>query len=370
MSEQQKTVKWRTSASLIIVAKNVDKSTTKSTYDYNLLMLKRSAQTAIVQNQAVFPGGLLDTTADENVSWLQYFEEFGVPQDALRQLVLISDHRPSILAPQGTGCYDRFFKRSHIWAREITLRLTALRECFEEVGVLLCRTRAQLAQVEATGSIFKEDFWDREIWQQRVHNKPSDFLKLCRKLQVVPDLWALHEWSAWASPAIVRKGYETVFFIAFVEKQPNLLAEESEVKECLWRTPTELLSLARLGELWFLPPQIYELSRLLAIRSYYDLLKFARHRSKLGTTLFMPISYMCSDNLVNVLPGDDFYLAEPHLVTNVISFEGTVDEFHKRAKKLHRLENFGTPAVQFHLNFPPPNGHLPPLTLSTVLNKL
>lgn len=80
-------------------------------------MLKRTEATAIAANQTVFPGGLLETDADESVAWLQYFEEFGVTQASLRDLILVSEERPAILAPQGTGCYDRFFKRSKIWAR-------------------------------------------------------------------------------------------------------------------------------------------------------------------------------------------------------------------------------------------------------------
>lgn len=82
-------------------------------------MLKRSDATAMLPNHTVFPGGLLDPEGDENVEWLKYFEEFGVPEQALRRLVLTSKDRPSILAPQGTGCYDRFFKRSKIWARSV-----------------------------------------------------------------------------------------------------------------------------------------------------------------------------------------------------------------------------------------------------------
>lgn len=82
-------------------------------------MLKRSDATAMMPNHTVFPGGLLDTEGDENVEWLTYFQQFGVPERALRRLVLLSTDRPAILAPQGTGCYDRFFKRSKIWARSV-----------------------------------------------------------------------------------------------------------------------------------------------------------------------------------------------------------------------------------------------------------
>lgn len=81
-------------------------------------MLRRSDRTALFKNQGVFPGGIFDPF-DESVEWLKYFEEFGVDQQSLRDLLIVDNQteRPKILAPQGTGCYDRFFKSSKIWAR-------------------------------------------------------------------------------------------------------------------------------------------------------------------------------------------------------------------------------------------------------------
>ncbi|XP_034474673.1 nucleoside diphosphate-linked moiety X motif 19 isoform X2 [Drosophila innubila] len=334
-------------------------------------MLKRSDATAIAPNHSVFPGGLLDTEGDESVAWLEYLDHFGVPEEQLRRLVLVNDQRPALLAPQGTGCYDRFFKRSKIWAREITLRLTALRECFEEVGILLCRNREQLTELDGDDlpAHFQQNF-DRETWQRRVHKKPSDFLELCRELQVIPDLWALHEWSAWATPAFFNKRHETVFFMAFLNTQPSLQVEPSEVKECLWRSPTELLKLFQYEELYFLPPQIYELSRLLSIRDYRKLQAFTVQRSKLGTTMFLPVCYHCTDNMVYVLPGDDFYIPEPHLATEFINFAGTVEEFKSRSKCLHRYENVDQSAIKVYLNFQTFNGHLAPQNLPIELHKL
>ncbi|XP_016975960.1 nucleoside diphosphate-linked moiety X motif 19 [Drosophila rhopaloa] len=360
MSQTAFPAKWRTSASVILVSRDAGESK-----DYKLLMLKRSDVTAMMINQTVFPGGLLDK-ADESVAWLQYLEEFGVPQEALRRLVLIRDDRPAILAPQGTGCYDRFFKRSSIWSREITLRLTAVRECFEEVGLLMCRNRSQL---DFGGVICVQDVPDLEEWQRRVHDKPSEFLTLCRELKVVPDLWALHEWSAWGSPGFMRYGHETVFFMAFVDKQPKLLAEPSEVKETLWLIPKELLELVDHGEIWLLPPQVYELSRLIGVKEYQNLLDFAIKRSRLGTTMYLPVGYDCQGSVVFVLPGDDFYLPEPHLVHKIIGFSGSEEEFRGRSKRLHRY-TYGPSIQSLDLNFAPPNGHLKPLKFQQERQKL
>ena len=75
--------------------------------------------------------------------------------------------------------------------------------------------------------------YDIEKWQKAVHDDPKELLNMCKQLKVVPDLWGLFEWCAWASPAIIRKGYETAFFITFLKQVPQVLCETTEVKECL-----------------------------------------------------------------------------------------------------------------------------------------
>lgn len=81
-------------------------------------MLKRSNRTAVFANHVVFPGGIFDQS-DENIEWLKYFQEIGITQQSLKELLVVDSkiERPTILSQQGTGCYDRFFKNSIIWAR-------------------------------------------------------------------------------------------------------------------------------------------------------------------------------------------------------------------------------------------------------------
>lgn len=347
---------YRESASLIICAKNRE---TINGYDYKLLMLKRSDRTALFKNQGVFPGGIYDTF-DESVEWLKYFEEFGVTQQSLKDLLVIDGiaERPRILAPQGNGCYDRFFKKSKIWAREISLRITAIRETFEEVGVFLCRTREQLNASNEEG-IFKVDF-DKSKWQKAVHDDPKQFLQMCKELQVIPDLWGIHEWSCWASPAIIKKGYETAFFVTFLNEIPKVLCEESEVKECLWLPPLNLLQMVRDTELFFLPPQIYEISRFIPYKSYEYLKKFSVARHKLGITMYHPIGYFCTDGIVSILPGDDFFTGDPRLATELRSLDYSLAEFRARSKCINRIENAGNPNAILRCNIKPLDGHLVP----------
>ncbi|TMW39306.1 hypothetical protein DOY81_015614, partial [Sarcophaga bullata] len=268
-----------------------------------VLLFKRSDHTAFFKNQGVFPGGIYDAY-DESVEWLKYFEEFGVTQQSLKELLVLDNgvtERPKILQPQGNGCYDRFFKKSKIWAREISLRINAIRETFEETGIFLSRNREQLKT--SSKEAFCLTGYDVEKWQKAVHNDPKEFLNMCKQLQVVPDLWGIFEWCAWASPAIVRKGYET-------------------------------------GN------QFYELSRLVGCTRYNELKDYAWQRSKKGITMFRPIGYICNDGMVFVFPGDDYYTGDPCLSTIPIKLDCNRDTFRARSKNINRIENVGTPNIK------------------------
>ncbi|XP_058981169.1 acyl-coenzyme A diphosphatase NUDT19 [Musca domestica] len=358
--EKKKTAKgpvWRESASLIICTKNPKKT---DGYDYDLLLIKRSDKTAIVQNQGVFPGGILDLS-DESVEWLKYFQEFGISQEALKQLVVVDGktERPKILAAQGTGCYDRFFKNHKIWAREISLRINAIRETFEEVGILVCRNKEQLYSPVTEG--FCKELRDIKEWQKAVHDNPLNFLKMCRELRVVPDLWGLNEWTCWASPAVIRKGFETAFYITFLNEKPSILCEISEVKEHLWLPPTTILSMVRNGDLFFMPPQFYEISRFMPYKSYDFLKNFATELSRRGVVINHPILYTCTDGAVSVLPGDEFHVGCPRVATAHRTVDFTIDEFRSHSKRIHRMEDFGTPDAVIYMNIDPIDGHLKPL---------
>ncbi|KAM7352050.1 acyl-coenzyme A diphosphatase NUDT19 isoform 1-T3 [Cochliomyia hominivorax] len=358
---------WRESSSLIICAKSAE---ILNGYDYRVLILKRSDRTSLFKNQGVFPGGIYDPF-DESVEWLKYFEEFGVNQQSLRDLVIIDNktERPKILAPQGTGCYDRFFKNSKIWAREISLRINAIRETFEEVGIFLCRNHEQLLASSNEGFYLSVN--DKLKWQKLVHKDPKEFLNMCKEFQVVPDLWGLHEWCCWASPAIIKKGHETVFFITFLKQIPEVMCEETEVKECLWLPPPDYLQMVHGSKLLFLTPQIYELSRLVPHKSFEYIKRFSWERRKKGITMFRPISYVCTDGLVFVFQGDDSCTGDPSQATVSRKLDYSIAEFRARTKYLNRIEKPGAPDAAIFSNIKPFNDHLTPLNSNAdVINKL
>lgn len=75
----------------------------------------------------VFPGGTIDA-ADSTLKWREIFAAFGVNNNSFASLVPKIAEQPEI-----------YRSRQDELPREISLRITAIRETFEESGVLMCR---------------------------------------------------------------------------------------------------------------------------------------------------------------------------------------------------------------------------------------
>ena len=98
-------------------------------FDYQTLMLKRSSRSKFMPNAYVFPGGVL-AESDCSVAWVELFQSQGYSEDDLEELVLSHVDRPLLMSKADV---------SEGVARDLALRLTAIRETFEESGVLLFR---------------------------------------------------------------------------------------------------------------------------------------------------------------------------------------------------------------------------------------
>lgn len=75
--------------------------------------------------------------------------------------------------------------------------------------------------------------------------------------------------------------------------------------------------MVRESQLFFLPPQIYEVSRLVPQKSYENLKKFSWNRRMKGITMYRPIGYVCLDGNVFVFPGCITIYLEFHFHTTL-----------------------------------------------------
>lgn len=314
--------------------------------------MKRTERTSYALNHCVFPGGVFDAQADESADWLIYFQECGISRDQLKLLQCRqSTGRPELMT-QGVE-----------FSRDISLRLTALRETFEEVGILLCRKNLKNLIGGQPAQVLVQLF-DREYWQQRVHNDAKQFLVLCRHLAVIPDLWALNEWAIWRTPASASsRKYDTVYYLAALENtNVDLSLEPTEVAAAYWLQPSDCWLQSREGLIWLPYILLYETARLMNIHSWQQLLQFAYDRSTQGSTLLQPIYYRTNDCIIGVLPGDELYLPEPECCNESIVLPYSISELNAVAKRFNRYMIYSFQHVDLACNVLPLDGHIPPQT--------
>ncbi|KAF3686249.1 Nucleoside diphosphate-linked moiety X motif 19 [Channa argus] len=292
---------WKEAATLILAAGHRFGADTlsartpprSSRFDYDVLLLKRSGKSGFMPNAYVFPGGVVDSS-DFSSEWLDVFKSSrDSPSFGLKTVKQPAETRPPIFAT------DRQKLGSPI-PGEVAFRICALRETFEESGVLLCVSTVEgkrlLESIEDRGDpgphCNANSLCSSELtkWRALVNQNPSNFIRMCRELQVLPNIWALHEWSNWLTPR-GRYGvnrFDTAFFICCLQDVPHTLQDEREIVHFQWSTPSDVLQSYQAKELWIAPPQFYELSRMCRFPLLDDLHDFASQRAAEGCDRLYP----------------------------------------------------------------------------------
>ena len=173
-----------------------------------VLMLRR-AERANDQNSgaAVFPGGLLD------------------PQDSLHHALCsgLDDAQASRLLGVPANGLD-------YW-------LAAVRECFEECGLLYARgADGRPAHLDTLSAD------ERRALRHALHAGEQDLVALSQRFGVTLDAGALTYLSHWITPPGRPKRFDTRFFVAVAPTGQQAVADETETTELMWLSPQEALS--------------------------------------------------------------------------------------------------------------------------------
>lgn len=120
--------------------------------------------------------------------------------------------------------------------------VAAVRECFEEVGLLLaCDDFGRAAEPQPA--------WGH--WRQRLQQGEATLAQMCQALDLRLDLRHLACWSHWLTPPGTPKRFDTRFFMAPAPAGQVAEADLGEALELMWLTPAQALEPAR--ELKLLP---------------------------------------------------------------------------------------------------------------------
>jgi 8-oxo-dGTP pyrophosphatase MutT (NUDIX family) len=228
-----------------------------------VLLLKRHGASGVFGGVHVFPGGKVDA-GDGDESAMSVLDQ--PPETLHRQL-----GEPALQPRDAAALY-----------------LAALREAFEECGLLLANmadaTRlTQVAELVRQGHGFASALQSLKL---QLHTR-----------QVLP-------WSRWITPrvpSVSSKRFDTRFFLAEAPENQTARHDNHEATDSVWLTPRQGLERYWDGQIELAPPQIMSLVHLARYESVHEALDVARKRPP---PVIQPEPFEELDTRVVCYPGD------------------------------------------------------------------
>jgi 8-oxo-dGTP pyrophosphatase MutT (NUDIX family) len=200
-----------------------------------VLLLRRSARAGFVPDMYVFPGGRVDASdADPALAALL---DGLTPEAAAARLGLTAADPPAI-----------------------AYYLAALREAFEETGILVGHLRdgsvPPTAAEDATVDSIRDDLMEDRI----------TFLEAAARLECRFAGHALEYFAHWITPQRQPRRFDTRFFAARVGTGRESIIDPREMTDARWLTPAAALAEHELGEMPMILPTVSTLEKLQGFR--------------------------------------------------------------------------------------------------------
>ncbi|MFZ0032859.1 MAG: hypothetical protein WAK84_13420 [Candidatus Cybelea sp.] len=226
---------------------------------FEVYLARRSATSAFAPDAFVFPGGTLEA---QDTSGATRARTIGLEPERLEK-----EFRAAI--PADLACDEPAIDL----AAAATLSIAALRELFEEAGVVLARTAAGGALDGASAD------WHRVVAERiEVRNGRLSFADFLQAHDWYADARALTLFSHWITPPSEPRRYNTHFFFAVAPPGQSALADAFETHDGLWISPAQALERHRAGSMHLVYPTIKHLARLTSFDAVEAALAFAREK--------------------------------------------------------------------------------------------
>ena len=255
-------------AATIILARDSDRG-------IEVFMMKRTTAVSFAQGMYVFPGGGLDDSDHT--------------EDMHALCVGIDDARASMELGIDTG--------------GLAYWVAAIRECFEEAGLLMgYRNTSSLIPLDAT------DAEKLAALRVELTKNESTFAQVLHRehMRVATD--QLIYYSHWITTPGRPRRYDTRFFIASAPAEQIAMHDNTETVAHLWVRPTEALALHHRGEFSLMFPTIKTLESLERFGRVQDLLAYAQTKPQIPATT--PHSSTARDGSIRMLVQSDYAYAE------------------------------------------------------------
>ena len=236
-----------------------------------VFLMRRTDQAAAFSGAYVFPGGAVDPH-----DHAEHWQSLGINDaDASRQLDL----------ERGGAAYA----------------LAAIRECFEEAGLLLAHDASGApVRLNVVGSAT-----DQEGLRKALAAGEINFVRFCLEHQLRPAIDQLIYVDHWITPFAEKRRFDVRFFLAAAPAEQIASHDNSETVAHAWLKPADALQRFKAGEILLVTPTVKTLEALAAHHSVAEIVAhFSRPR-----TIRSTLPYIARDNKGKrvLLPGDYAY---------------------------------------------------------------
>ena len=271
---ESESVEARLSSTVLVLGDRPDASA-------EVLMAQRPGHASFMGGTYVFPGGAVDL-------------EDGSPQLLARCTGLTG---PQAVARLGVG-------HNLTPLEALSVHVAALRETFEEVGLLLARgPRDRPLSLDQAKDAQRFDKHRADLRAGRLA-----FVDILESEGLTLDLATLIPWAHWITPLARPKRFDTYFFLA--RRPASQLATDArgELEGCRWIPPHEALHANQRGAFPLPPPTFCVLEEIALLRGVPEILAATAGR-RLRPVL--PRAEKREGVLTILLPGDRDYPAPP-----------------------------------------------------------
>ena len=193
---------------------------------FEVYMLRRKPSMAFAPGAYVFPGGSVDQRdVDEEVAWEgpgvdHWGEVFDAPPELARALVC-----------------------------------AAVRETFEESGVLLAGPSAGSVVADTTGEDWEAD-------RQALLDRSQSLAEMLARRELILRADLLRPWSRWITPAVEPRRFDARFFAAALPEGQRTRDVGGEAAAVQWIAPRAALDAGRAGQIQLWLPTAMTLAEL------------------------------------------------------------------------------------------------------------
>jgi 8-oxo-dGTP pyrophosphatase MutT (NUDIX family) len=224
---------------------------------FEVYLTRRSARSAFAPDAFVFPGGAVDPADFETSVQARIF---GL--DDLRVTTAFRAEQSADL-PSSEPAVDLASARA--------LYVTALRELFEEAGMLLMRSPLG-ESIDATCDVDSSE-------RAAVREDALSFASVFERRDAFGDASRLALFSHWITPPNENRRFNTHFFVATVDRERTGSPDSTETHDGIWISPEDALARFGEGTLHLVYPTIKHLERLRGIEAAAELQTFAERKA-------------------------------------------------------------------------------------------